>query len=62
MNIHKLSDLTKKVGNKAMNGAKTADKAMRKSPYKAIGIAFGVGALIALFFPRQGYPKANEQQ
>lgn len=59
-NINGLSNFTKKVGNKAIKRTKTADKAMRKFPYRAIGIAFSAGALIALFFPRQGSSKANE--
>jgi ElaB/YqjD/DUF883 family membrane-anchored ribosome-binding protein len=31
---------------KAVEGAKTADEAVHQHPYQAIGIAFGVGALI----------------
>jgi ElaB/YqjD/DUF883 family membrane-anchored ribosome-binding protein len=32
--------------DKAFEGAKVADNAVRGHPYQAIGIAFGVGALI----------------
>jgi ElaB/YqjD/DUF883 family membrane-anchored ribosome-binding protein len=31
---------------KAVEGAKAADAAVREHPYQAIGIAFGVGALL----------------
>jgi ElaB/YqjD/DUF883 family membrane-anchored ribosome-binding protein len=37
---------------KALEGAKVADKYVHANPYKAAGIAFGVGALLALFFKR----------
>ena len=32
--------------DKAVEGAKAADVAVREHPYQAIGIAFGVGALL----------------
>jgi ElaB/YqjD/DUF883 family membrane-anchored ribosome-binding protein len=32
--------------DKAVEGAKAADAAVHKHPYQAIGIAFGVGALV----------------
>ena len=34
------------VREKAVEGAKAADEAVREHPYQAIGIALGVGALI----------------
>lgn len=35
-----------RVKEKAVEGAKAADEAMREHPYQAIGIALGVGAII----------------
>jgi len=35
-----------RVKEKALEGAKATDEAVREHPYQAIGIAFGVGALI----------------
>ena len=35
-----------RVRQKAVEGAKAADEAVQERPYQAIGIAFGVGALI----------------
>jgi ElaB/YqjD/DUF883 family membrane-anchored ribosome-binding protein len=37
----------------AVAGAKAADKAVREHPYKAIGIAFGVGAVLGLLLARR---------
>ncbi len=34
--------------------AKAADEVIREYPYYAIGIAFGVGALVGLLFRRRG--------
>ena len=34
------------VRDKAINSAKATDHAVRENPYQALGIAFGVGALI----------------
>jgi ElaB/YqjD/DUF883 family membrane-anchored ribosome-binding protein len=42
-----------KVQEKAIAGAKAADKCVREHPYPAIGIAFGVGVLIGLLIKRR---------
>jgi ElaB/YqjD/DUF883 family membrane-anchored ribosome-binding protein len=42
-----------KVQEKTVQGAKAADKAIRKNPYPAIGIAVGVGALIGYLATRR---------
>ena len=39
-------ELYGRVRDKAVEGAKVADEAVHEHPYQAIGIAFGVGALI----------------
>lgn len=39
-----------RVQEHAVEGAKAADHAIRKHPYQAIGIAFGVGALVGVLF------------
>ncbi len=38
---------------KAVEGAKAADAAVREHPYQAIGIAFGVGALLGYLVSRR---------
>ena len=39
--------------DKAVQGAKATDKAIRENPYQAIGIAFGVGALVGFLLSRR---------
>ena len=39
--------------DKAVDTAKAADKKIRANPYQAIGIAFGVGALIGFLYSRR---------
>ena len=38
---------------KAIDGAKTADRTIRENPYQAIGIAFGLGALLGFLITRR---------
>ena len=38
---------------KAVESAKEADKVIRNNPYQAIGIAFGVGALVGFLLSRR---------
>jgi len=42
-----------RVRDRAVEGAKAADEAVREHPYQAIGIAFGVGALIGYLAMRR---------
>ena len=42
-----------RVRDKAVEGAKAADQAVRDKPYHAIGIAFGVGAIVGYFVMRR---------
>ena len=42
-----------RVKDKAVEGAQATDKAVHEHPYQAIGIAFGVGALIGYLVMRQ---------
>ena len=41
-----------RVHDKAVEGAKAADQAVHEHPYQAIGIAFGVGALVGYLVAR----------
>jgi ElaB/YqjD/DUF883 family membrane-anchored ribosome-binding protein len=38
---------------KAMEGVRSADKVVHEHPYQAIGIAFGIGALIGFLVTRR---------
>ena len=39
--------------DKAVEGAKAADNAIREHPYQSIGVAFGVGLLIGVLVTRK---------
>ena len=41
------------VREKAVEGAKAADEAVHEHPYQAIGIAFGVGAILGYLVSRR---------
>lgn len=43
-----------RVRDQAIKGAKMADATMRKHPYQAIGIAFGIGAILGDLLARRG--------
>ena len=47
-------ELYGRVRDKAVEGAKVADKAVHEHPYEAIGIAFGIGALVGYLLARRG--------
>ena len=43
--VNRASAIYQNAQEKAISGAKAADQVIRANPYKAIGIAFGVGLL-----------------
>jgi ElaB/YqjD/DUF883 family membrane-anchored ribosome-binding protein len=43
-----------RVRDQAVDYAKTADEAVRQHPYQALGIAFGVGAILGYLVSRRG--------
>jgi len=50
-------DLAGNVRQKAVAGAKVADKAINENPYKAVAIAVGLGVLLGMFLTRRGSRK-----
>jgi ElaB/YqjD/DUF883 family membrane-anchored ribosome-binding protein len=48
-----------RVRDQAVDYAKTADKAVREHPYKALGIALGVGAILGYLLSRRGSRKGD---
>ena len=46
-------ELYGRVREKAVEGAKAADEAVHEHPYQAIGIAFGLGALVGYLLARR---------
>jgi|NGEPerStandDraft_6_1074524.scaffolds.fasta_scaffold125644_1 ElaB/YqjD/DUF883 family membrane-anchored ribosome-binding protein len=51
--LENAKDIAARVRDKAVEGAKAADQVVRDNPYQAIGIAFGVGALIGYLAMRR---------
>lgn len=47
------TDAYARLRNKAVAGAKATDQAIRGNPYKALGIAIGVGALLGFLLSRR---------
>jgi ElaB/YqjD/DUF883 family membrane-anchored ribosome-binding protein len=47
------SETLARVKAKAVQGAKVTDKAIRENPYQALGIAFGLGALVGFLLSRR---------
>jgi len=53
--LESAKEITGRVRDKAVEGAKAADEAVRDNPYQAIGIAFGVGALVGYLAMRRRF-------
>ena len=51
--LENVKEIAGRVRDKAVEGAKAADQAVRDKPYQAIGIAFAVGAVVAYFVMRR---------
>ena len=51
--LESAKEIEGRVRDKAAEGAKPADEAVRDNPYQAIGIAFGVGALVGYLAMRR---------
>jgi ElaB/YqjD/DUF883 family membrane-anchored ribosome-binding protein len=51
--LESAKEIAGRVRDKAVEGAQAADKTVRENPYQAIGIAFGVGALLGYFVMRR---------
>jgi len=51
--IESAKETCNRLQQKAVEGAKATDRLIRDKPYQAIGIAFGVGALVGLLLGRR---------
>ena len=51
--LERSKEIYGRVREKAVEGAKVADQAVHDHPYQAIGIAFGVGALVGYLVARR---------
>lgn|SRR5689334_11600890 len=50
--LDRAKDVYGRVREKAVEGAKATDQAVREHPYQAIAVAFGIGALIGCLIAR----------
>jgi ElaB/YqjD/DUF883 family membrane-anchored ribosome-binding protein len=51
--LERCKEMYGRVKDKAVEGAQATDQAVHEHPYQAIGIAFGVGALIGCLIARR---------
>ena len=51
--LENAKEIAGRVRDKAVAGAKAADEAVRDNPYRAIALAFGVGALVGYLVARR---------
>lgn len=51
--VEKAKATARQLENKAIAGAKEADRVIRAHPYESIGVAFGVGLLIGVLVTRR---------
>jgi ElaB/YqjD/DUF883 family membrane-anchored ribosome-binding protein len=51
--LDRAKEIAGRVRDKTVEGAQAADQAVREHPYQAIGITFGVGALLGYLVARR---------
>lgn len=51
--LERAKEMAGVIRDKAVDGAKATDKAIHENPYKAIGIAIGVGAIVGYILARR---------
>jgi ElaB/YqjD/DUF883 family membrane-anchored ribosome-binding protein len=57
--LESAKEIAGRVRDQAVDYAKATDEAVHEHPYKAIGIAFGVGALLGYLVLRRGSRNGN---
>jgi ElaB/YqjD/DUF883 family membrane-anchored ribosome-binding protein len=57
--LERAKEIAGDVRDKAIAGAKATDEAVHEHPYKAIGIALGVGMIAGFFIARRGSRKGE---
>lgn len=50
--LERSKEIAGKVRDKAVEGAKVADQAIRENPYQAVAVGVGVGVLVGYFIGR----------
>ena len=51
--LESAKEIAVRVRDKAVEGAKAADQAVREHPYQAVGVALGIGAIIGYLVARR---------
>jgi len=51
--LESAKEICGRVQEKAIEGAKATDKAVREHPYQAVGVAFGIGLLVGYLLSRR---------
>jgi ElaB/YqjD/DUF883 family membrane-anchored ribosome-binding protein len=57
--LERAKEIADNVRAKAVAGAKATDEAVHEHPYKAIGIALGVGMIVGFLIARRGSGKGD---
>ena len=60
--VEQSKDLIGHVRHKAVAGAKATHKAVNEHPYKAIGIALGIGAVLGFILANRGSKKSEKSE
>jgi ElaB/YqjD/DUF883 family membrane-anchored ribosome-binding protein len=60
--VEQSKELIGNVRNKAIAGAKATHKAVNEHPYKAIGIALAVGAILGFLLANRGSKKIEKSE
>ncbi len=60
--VEQSKELVGNVRNKAIAGAKATHQAVQEHPYKAIGIALGVGAIVGFLLANRNSKKSEKSE
>jgi ElaB/YqjD/DUF883 family membrane-anchored ribosome-binding protein len=60
--VEQSKELVGSFRNKAIAGAKATHKAVHENPYKAIGIALGIGAVVGYLLANRGARKSEKSE
>lgn len=51
--LESAKDMSRRLRERAVNGAKVTDRMIRENPYQSAGVAFGLGLLIGVLITRR---------
>jgi ElaB/YqjD/DUF883 family membrane-anchored ribosome-binding protein len=53
--LESAKEVTQRIHERAMDGARQADRTIRSHPYESIAVALGLGALLGMAFGRRNH-------